>query len=333
MSISDLHNRRLEQLEAKVSESQKEVTKVSNSMTTQETILSRELRVVRTLVNELKIKVMEAESAAEEKAHKQRSDLLTTRENVDKQFRDLEGRLSNFVNRDEIANFRNEMTKMATLRDLNQFKNEINKNLAHSIELLEKCEEDNIDMRMITRQFDETICDKVNKAGLLMFKKSLDTEFWSKSAQAEFRLDELNKYNAQNDKLAAMKDRLDRYDNDMRGIVNHMVGDNLSIRMSDYDRSARQFSKFFHEDTLQQRFAEKVFVSDFNNLEKDKASRQELGQTLNVVQNVLERVQAISMMQVELARVWVPQKSGSSLEPQDSQTSKIMRYEYLLRQS
>jgi len=47
-------------------------------------------------------------------------------------------------------------------------------------ETLRLCADDNAKMKEIIVRFDENICEKVSKANLVVFKKNLDNEFFSK---------------------------------------------------------------------------------------------------------------------------------------------------------
>lgn len=66
--------------------------------------------------------------------------------------------------------------------------------------------------------------------------------------------------------------------------------------MRQYDHITRQFSKFFHEEELQSRLAQKVDSSDFNQMIERKASRDELNQAMGVIDTLFDRLRLLALM-------------------------------------
>jgi hypothetical protein len=52
-----------------------------------------------------------------------------------------------------------------------------------------------------------------------------------------------------------------------------------------------------------------------------------------IVENIYQRLKTLSLLQVETARVLLPQKTSSSFKAQEAINMKANRREYLLRQS
>lgn len=67
-----------------------------------------------------------------------------------------------------------------------------------------------------------------------------------------------------------------------------------------------------------------------NNVELNKASRNELNQALKVIENLHKKISHLSMIQVEIARSILP-NSGSSTVPQETAQTKIAIRNYLLK--
>jgi hypothetical protein len=107
----------------------------------------------------------------------------------------------------------------------------------------------------------------------------------------------------------------------------------LHAKMKHYDSIATQFSKFFHEDELANRFAAKVDVERFKEMENVKASRDELNQTLRIIDSLFERLRNLSLLQVEVSRSLAPLSSSGTFDAQQTAQERQTKNEYLLKQS
>lgn len=124
---------------------------------------------------------------------------------------------------------------------------------------------------------------------------------------------------------------MDNFRANMAEYVDGFVSESLNDRMKLYESITVQFSKFFSQDDLSFRLAQKVDNTTFEKLNELKASRDELNQAMAIIETLFDRLRHIALMQVEITRSMVPQKSSTSSSFEQTMTiqERQKKTEYL----
>jgi hypothetical protein len=172
--------------------------------------------------------------------------------------------------------------------------------------LIKKCKADNDDMREIVVRYDEILCTKLDKSKIEILRQEFKSDFTSKVEFIE-HLTKFRKDKHEMDTTAnSVKNKMNKLETQLSGVIDDYVEASLHAKMKHYDHVAAQFSKFFHEDDLATQFKRKVDINLFNKMTDIKASREELNQTLHIIDTLYERLRNLSLLQVEMARSLVP---------------------------
>lgn len=116
--------------------------------------------------------------------------------------------------------------------------------------LIEGYKNDNNDMKLCVRTFDENLCDKANKSALVTMQSKLMQEFvsvrlWQDIEQTLNANDQKREViiNQQKSELKAFKDNISQH-------IDNLCTDITNKKLNSYEKVCNSFQKFFNQDEL-----------------------------------------------------------------------------------
>ena len=133
--------------------------------------------------------------------------------------------------------------------------------------------------------------------------------------------------------MQLIKDSVTNFELHMTDEIDSSVRRGLAKYMVNYEKVLLQFSKFFDQEELQKILDRKADIILLQSVQEAKANKTDLEECLHLIDNVHERLKHLSIVQVEIARSMIPQKTTSTYNKEEAINHKITRREFLLKQA
>ena len=205
------------------------------------------------------------------------------------------------------------MREFAKTAELQELRDEVRPRLEEWDAKVSECVGDNEDVRVCVRQFDATLCQKVNKSHLAAMEASIDSTFMKRKDleglikriedRAANREDEARKLvGTWETHEAATKERFFEYS-----------GQVLEQKLEQYEAVKNSFAPFFNAESLRSTLAGKVNTTDFEKMSGAIASKASLAEARMALHTLNDRLKHVSIVQSELAKSLLPSKPSGSI--------------------
>lgn len=115
--------------------------------------------------------------------------------------------------------------------------------------------------------------------------------------------------------------------------VDNSVQRGLAKYMANYEKVLGMFQKFFDQEELSKIIDRKADITLVQNIQDVKANRIDVDSCLKLIDTINERLKHLIILQVEIARSMVPQKTPNTYNVEEARNHKVSRREFLLKQA
>lgn len=189
---------------------------------------------------------------------------------------------------------------------------------------------DNVKMHEILRRFDEVLSDKASKSQLIEIGYEFQQSYVKKQYWEKLQSEIQQTMEKQQTTMKQMAESVKIFEVNMGEEVNDAVRRGLNKYMISYERVLSMFQKFFDHEELQKLFDKKADVTSVQSVKDIKANKIDVEGCLNLIESVHERMKHISILQVEMARSLIPQKTSSTYNADEALNHKISRRNFYL---
>lgn len=246
---------------------------------------------------------------------------------------DLVAQIATRSTLEDIALIRQDLQQYATHNAVRELRRELLPEVRQMKVKVLGYQQENDQMKEMIRRFDEVLSDKASKSQVAQVQYEAEESFVKKKYWE--RLQQENKENmvAQQATMKMMQESVKTFENNLAQEIDGAVKKGLTKYMVNYEKVLSQFQKFFNQEELQKIIDRKADILLVQDVQEVKANRQEVEECHLLIEGVHERLKHLSIVQVEMARQMVPQKSSTVYNKDEAINQKISRREFLLKQA
>eukprot|EP00347_Sterkiella_histriomuscorum_P007153 403350064 len=251
---------------------------------------------------------------------------------VENRFNEDHYKLTLCATTSDLERIKQSLDRFSTVTEFNTLKNDVLP-VIRSFKLdIDGFKESNEQIKEMIRRFDEVLSEKASKVSILEFEHQIEKEYVRKKYWDQLQDEIKTTIQHQQDVVVVMQKNVNNFEGQMGEKIEETVKKSLQKTMQNYERVLNAFQKFFDQEELQKILDNKANLDMIQNLNDAKASKLQVLQINQMIEQLLERIKQLSILQVETARTLIPQKNqGNGFEKTENLNSKISKREYLLK--
>jgi hypothetical protein len=113
------------------------------------------------------------------------------------------------------------------------------------------------------------------------------------------------------------------YKEQMAALIDELCTKITTNKLSQYDRVAKSFTRFFNQDELGQILDKKADLELIQRLQDTKATKVELNYLSSLIDALNGRIKHLAILQAEIAKVGIPNKASSSFKAKEEINTKL----------
>ena len=192
---------------------------------------------------------------------------------------------------------------------------------------------DNRDVRESVRRFDALLCQKVNKSRLLEVEEHAQRTYMPRAELEAFVEAQPQRAAVREREAAALATKIQEFQANLEQNISKVCDGIITEKLEKYERVTASFAQFFCEGDLAGQLRQKVDCLTFDKYREEQVTQAHLAEMQATVETVNHRLQQLSVLHAEAAALMVPSQASSSFTASENVNTKILKREYIAKQS
>jgi hypothetical protein len=192
---------------------------------------------------------------------------------------------------------------------------------------------DNTHVKESVRRFDALLCQKVNKSRLLEVEEDVQRTYMRKAELEAFVESQTQRAATREREAEALATKIKEFQANLEQNISKVCDGIITEKLYKYEKVAGSFAQFFCEGDLAGQLRQKVDCLTFDKYREEQVTKAHLAEMQSMVETVNHRLQQLSVLHAEVAALMVPSQASSSFTASENVNTKILKREYIAKQS